>query len=151
MKEPTIKFNTTNNPEFFKVLRNRVNLHFEETKRSKKGNFNMKFKSLFMLSLYIIPYLLMITGVVSSPGLVLLMWVLMGFGMSGIGLSIMHDANHGSYSTRRSARRCIPSIRIEAPFNSLLPVKKRGPRFYSEPLTITLYTRFLSANSCSPT
>jgi linoleoyl-CoA desaturase len=58
----------------------------------------MKLKTAFMLLLYFVPWALMVIGVVSSSWLVLLMWILMSFGMSGIGLSIMHDANHGSYS-----------------------------------------------------
>ena len=98
MIDPTVKFNTTNNPEFFKVLRKRVNTYFDEAKLSKKANFNMKFKTIFMLTLYIVPYLLMISGLITNMWGVFFMWILMGFGMSGIGLSIMHDANHGSYS-----------------------------------------------------
>ena len=94
----TVKFNKLDQPEFFKELRKRVNKYFEENNISKKANFNMKFKTVFMICLYFVPFTLMITGVVSSFWPVLLMWVLMGFGMSGIGLSIMHDANHGAYS-----------------------------------------------------
>ncbi len=44
----------------------------------------------------------MLTGVVAAAWGVILMWVLMGFGMSGIGMSVMHDANHGSYSRNKS-------------------------------------------------
>ena len=61
----------------------------------------MKFKTFFMLTLYTAPYLLMISGTVTGQVEVMLMWVLMGFGMAGIGLSIMHDANHGSYSKNK--------------------------------------------------
>jgi linoleoyl-CoA desaturase len=35
------------------------------------------------------------------------MWILMGFGMSGIGLSIMHDANHGSYSKNKNVNNIL--------------------------------------------
>jgi hypothetical protein len=51
----------------------------------------MKFKTAFMLVLYTTPLILMLTGIVSTVWPVILMWVLMGMGMSGIGLSIMHD------------------------------------------------------------
>lgn len=30
----------------------------------------------------------------------LLLWALMGFALAGIGMSVMHDANHGAYSSR---------------------------------------------------
>lgn len=99
MSAPTVKFNKQDRPEFFKVLHNRVNQHFKDNLLSKHADFNMKVKTVFMLTLYIFPLVLMLTGVVSSLWPVMLMWVLMGFGMSGIGLSVMHDANHGSYSS----------------------------------------------------
>lgn len=101
MRDFKVKFNTQNQPEFFKTLRDRVNLYFEENNITRFANSKMKFKTIFMLSLYFIPWLLMLTGIVASTPLVYLMWTLMGFGMSGIGLSIMHDANHGAYSKKK--------------------------------------------------
>ena len=98
MRENVIKFDRTNQPEFFKELRKRVNTYFKENGISKYANFNMKFKTGFMIVLYFVPLILLISGVISSFGTALIMWILMGFGMGGIGLSIMHDANHGSYS-----------------------------------------------------
>ncbi|NVK66414.1 MAG: fatty acid desaturase [Flavobacteriales bacterium] len=83
--------------EFYKVLRKRVNNYFKENGISRHANTNMVVKTIFMISLYFIPFILMLT-LFESTGLVLLMWVLMGFGMAGIGLSIMHDANHNAYS-----------------------------------------------------
>jgi linoleoyl-CoA desaturase len=107
MNIPTVKFNNNNQPEFYKELRSRVNTYFKENKISKYADFNMKFKTAFMLTLYFVPLLLMLTGVVSSVKWVLLMWVLMGFGMSGIGLSVMHDANHGAYSKNKKVNRTL--------------------------------------------
>jgi linoleoyl-CoA desaturase len=40
----------------------------------------------------------MIFGVIENTWLMLLLSAVMGFGMAGIGLAIMHDANHGSFS-----------------------------------------------------
>ena len=64
----------------------------------------MVFKTFFMLSLYIVPYVLILTCNFSSIS-VLLMWALIGFGMSGIGLSIMHDANHNAYSKNKNVNK----------------------------------------------
>ena len=64
----------------------------------------MIFKTIFMLSLYIIPYLLILSCNFSSFS-VLLLWALIGFGMSGIGLSIMHDANHNAYSKNKNINK----------------------------------------------
>jgi linoleoyl-CoA desaturase len=58
-------------------------------------------KTIVMLSLYLGPYLLMVSGVVTSTPLILLCWILMGLGMAGVGMDVMHDANHRSYSKNR--------------------------------------------------
>ena len=102
MGAPVVKFNVKDQPEFFQELRNRVNKHFKENSIPIQANFNMKFKTVFMICLYFVPFALMLTGVVSTLWTVMLMWALMGLGMSGIGLSIMHDANHGSYSKNKT-------------------------------------------------
>jgi len=98
MSVPYVKFADKKNPEFYKELRKRVNTYFKEKNISKYGNLNMVIKSAFMLSLYFVPFILMLTGFVNTTWLSIGMWALMGFGIAGIGLSIMHDANHGSYS-----------------------------------------------------
>jgi linoleoyl-CoA desaturase len=102
MSTPSVvKFNTAQQPEFFPELRKRVNQHFKDKKISQNANLAMKIKTAFMIGLYFIPYLLMVTGVVTNVAAIFAMWALMGLGMSGIGLAIMHDANHGSYSKNK--------------------------------------------------
>jgi len=110
MKAPNVKFNLQDRPEFFKELRKRVSQHFKENNISTYANFSMKVKTAFMISLYFVPFVLMITGVVQSTGASLAMWTLMGFGMSGIGLCVMHDANHGSYSQNKMVNKALGYI-----------------------------------------
>jgi linoleoyl-CoA desaturase len=93
-----VKFNRHDRPEFFKVLRKRVSSHFKDNNISTQANLNMKLKTAFMIGLYFIPFAVMLFGGVTSSWLAIGLWALMGFGMSGIGTSVMHDANHGSYS-----------------------------------------------------
>lgn len=100
-----VKYNLKDQPAFFRELKKRVNNHFKDNNISRYGNLNMVIKTIFMLSLYIVPFVLMLTGVVSSFTMVLLMWGLMGLGMTGIGFSIMHDANHGSYSKNKKVNQ----------------------------------------------
>ena len=95
-----VKFTNPNKDVFHKELRKRVNAYFKENEISRHANVNMVLKSLFMLALYLVPFVL-ILAVLESSWLIILMWVLMGFGMSGIGLSIMHDANHSAYSKNK--------------------------------------------------
>ncbi|MGM0530067.1 MAG: fatty acid desaturase family protein [Bacteroidota bacterium] len=99
MSAKTIQFPAENKAEFMTELRKKADDYFERNNLSKHANTNMIIKSIFMLTLYLGPYLLMMTGVISSTPLILLCWILMGLGMSGVGMVLMHDANHGSYSS----------------------------------------------------
>lgn len=110
MSVPIVKFNNKQSPEFFKELSKRVNQYFKSNNISKYGNWNMKFKTIFMLTLYIAPFVLMVTGVITNTWLIVLMWALMGFGLAGIGLSVMHDACHGSYSKNKRINNILGSV-----------------------------------------
>lgn len=83
---------------FFQTLRMRVDQHLKANNLSKNANWGMYFKTFFMFALYFTPYFLMLFGVVQSLPLMFILSIVMGLGMAGIGLSVMHDANHGSYS-----------------------------------------------------
>lgn len=102
MRGEGVKFNIRSKPEFFREVVKRVNSHFKSNNISKQGNANMVFKTIFMCGLYFIPYGFILSGVVTSVAGNMGLWALMGFGMSGIGLSVMHDANHGSYSKNKT-------------------------------------------------
>lgn len=110
MSVPVVKFNKQDRPDFYRVLRERVNQYFEDNHISRHANFNMKFKTVFMIFLYTTPLVLMLTGVVNSLWPVMAMWAIMGVGMSGIGLSIMHDANHGAYSSNPKVNQALGYI-----------------------------------------
>jgi len=86
--------------DFYKVLRSRVEKYFSSNDCSRYANLNMKVKTIIMLLIYFIPYILTVTGLVHQTSSIIILWVIMGFGMAGIGLSIMHDANHGAYSSK---------------------------------------------------
>ena len=96
-----IRFNMKDRPEFFAELRKRVNNYFEENNISRYGNAKMVIKTIFMISLYFVPYTLVLLNTFTNPWAVLGLWVTMGVGMAGIGLSIMHDANHSAYSKNK--------------------------------------------------
>lgn len=88
------------NPQFFATLNQRVNQYFKTNNISRHANAAMVFKTFAMLSFYFVPYALLLGGYLQGN---LLMWLgslAMGLGMAGIGLSIMHDANHGAYSSK---------------------------------------------------
>ncbi len=95
----TIKFGK-NQPEFYSTLSQRVNHYFKTKNVSRNANAEMVIKTIFMLSLFFVPYAISVTGIVTAYWGYLILCTLMGFGIAGIGLSIMHDANHGAYSTK---------------------------------------------------
>ena len=95
----TIKFVCTDprQKEFSLAVRKNVNAYFRDKGLSTKGNLRLAIQTLVMLSLYIVPFVLIFT-VSMNAWLALIMAVIMGTGMAGIGMCVMHDAVHGSYS-----------------------------------------------------
>lgn len=87
-------------PDFSATLKKRVSEYFKTHNITRHGNREMTVKTIFMFTLYFAPYALMLSGVIVSTWFYLIPVVVMGFGLAGIGLSIMHDANHGAYSQK---------------------------------------------------
>jgi len=82
---------------FFATLRSRVDNYFKSNNISKHYNTQMVLKTIILLCAYILPF----AGILFlhfPTGINFALWTLMGISLSGIGMSIMHDANHGSYS-----------------------------------------------------
>ncbi len=107
MGKKTIKYANSLEAEFVNSLRGRVKSYFEDHRISRFGNGNMVAKTIFMFMLFFLPYFSMVTGLVTSPWLIALCWVFMGFGTAGIGLSVMHDANHRSYSSNQRVNKIL--------------------------------------------
>ena len=94
----TIKFGTRQQ-EFYTTLSQRVNNYFKSKNLSRNANKEMVIKTLFMFALFFVPYIVCISGAVTGFWVYMLLSIMMGLGVAGIGLSIMHDANHGAYSS----------------------------------------------------
>ncbi len=95
---------TINGINFITALRSEVNEYFFQKKIEKTANFNMYVKCIFMLSIYITPYILMISGAVDSS-FFWICWLIMGTGMAGVGMCIMHDGNHNAFSKNRNVNQ----------------------------------------------
>ncbi len=87
--------------DFFTTLNHRINQYFRLNDLSRTANTEMVVKTLFMFLLYGIPYALLFTGLITSFIPLLVVYITMGIGLAGIGLSVMHDANHGAYSRKQ--------------------------------------------------
>ena len=99
MSKSPIRF-ASGQSDFFTTVNQRVNEYFKSKNISRYGNGWMVLKTFCMYAMYFTPYILLVTGTVSTPSLMLLLCLAMGIGMAGIGLSVMHDANHGGYSNK---------------------------------------------------
>mgnify|MGYP000553959930 CR=1 FL=1 len=95
------KFSRDINPDFSKTLRKRVNHYFKINNISRNANANMVTKTIFMITLFFMPLVILSSGLVDTPAVLFLLYVISGFGMAGIGMSVMHDAIHGSYSKNK--------------------------------------------------
>lgn len=94
-----VKFPKATQNDFNRKVRARVRDYFKEKDISQYGNWKMYVKSIFMISAYFTPYLLMMFKVITNPWMMAGAYVTMGLAVAGIGLGIMHDANHGAYSS----------------------------------------------------
>jgi linoleoyl-CoA desaturase len=99
-----LRFNNSNR-QFYAELKKRVDNYFKENNISKTGNLNMWLKAAFMISAYFVPYLLITLNVFESKLIWWLLSAIMGFAMAGIGLCIMHDACHGSFSKNQTINK----------------------------------------------
>jgi len=77
------------------------------------GNAAMKWKTVAIVSMYLIPYAFLVGGLGSVSLFVFYgLWILMGVGMVGIGCSVMHDSNHDSYSGSKGLNKYLGKIII---------------------------------------
>jgi linoleoyl-CoA desaturase len=98
------RFVAKNKTDFFPTLQKRVNGYFKQNNLSKHANAEMVIKSVIMISLFVLP-LLMVNLLVLKGIYVILLYTIMGFSLAGIGMSVMHDANHGAYSKKAWVNR----------------------------------------------
>jgi linoleoyl-CoA desaturase len=94
-----VSFNNRNNV-FFSDLKAEVEKYFKTNNVKKTGNWRLYHKTLILLPLVVGLYLCLM--LVTMPvWLVILLSCVMGLTMASIGFNVMHDACHGSYSTKK--------------------------------------------------
>jgi linoleoyl-CoA desaturase len=106
-----VRFAPRGKDSFYEMVIEKVNAYFENNNISPYANTAMWVKTTVMLLLYFVPYSLMVSGAAAGNGwLFFALWFLMGWGMIGIGTSVMHDANHGTYSPNKKVNSFIGHI-----------------------------------------
>jgi len=99
MDTTTPIFSKNDSLKFFRTLNSRVNNYFKENNLERTGNWKLHLKTIVMFSIFLMPYFFLLA--MDMPFWVyLLLNVVIGVGMAGIGMNVMHDGNHGAYSSK---------------------------------------------------
>lgn len=101
------KFSRSVNPGFSRTLRSKVNAYFKTENKSRNANTGMVVKTVVMIALFFVPLILLSSGSVTSVWLLFLLYILSGLGMAGVGMGVMHDAIHGSYSKNQKINKLL--------------------------------------------
>tara|TARA_Y100000588_G_C14197314_1_gene900814 strand:- start:487 stop:1566 length:1080 start_codon:yes stop_codon:yes gene_type:complete len=96
--------------DFFPSLHKKVNQYIKSAGRTNYGGIPLMIKTAVMLLLFFGPFVLMLSGAITSVSTFLMMWVLMAFGLTGIGVNVMHDANHGVFSPNKTINYLVSLI-----------------------------------------
>lgn len=92
--------------QFAQAVRKNVNAYFKEHGISPKGDARMAVKTVAMLLLYFVPFVVLVT-VPLAGWWAMLAYVVMGVGLAGIGMGVMHDGVHGSASDKPWVNRLL--------------------------------------------
>ena len=88
-----------NERSFGRTVRDRVNAHFKESDTHTKADGRLVPKVTILMTLFLAP-LAVILLVPMSAWIALGLVLLMGIGMAGVGMAVMHDGLHGASSTK---------------------------------------------------
>lgn len=94
-----VTFNNNNNL-FFQSLKDSVENYFKTNNLKKTGNWRLYSKAAILIPSALTIYILLLTVKMPVVGGILLC-ALLGLIISSIGFNIMHDACHGSYSSKK--------------------------------------------------
>ncbi|OQP60320.1 fatty acid desaturase family protein [Niastella populi] len=95
---PKVTFNNKDK-SFFNTLKASVDQYFAEQKIKKTGNWRLYSKTIVLAPAAILLYSLLLFS--SMPAVVaILLCCVLGFVIASIGFNVMHDACHGSYSSK---------------------------------------------------
>lgn len=93
-----VTFNNKNKV-FFNALKAEVDAYFERNSMKKTGNWKLYGKTMILLPTAIGIYMALMM-VDMHWAFSSLLWVVFGLNMAAIGFNVMHDACHGSFSTK---------------------------------------------------
>jgi len=96
----SLKFVDPGESRFLPTLKARVENYFKNGRLSRHANKFMIFKTILFISLMVLFYTLIITGILPLFAQLLLA-ILLGMTMAFVGFNVCHDALHGAYSSNK--------------------------------------------------
>ncbi len=93
-----VSFNNKNSV-FFNALKEKVDTYFKSNDIKETGNFKLYFKTI-LLSISAIGMYVVLVFFTPPVWASLLLCALLGLNFAAIGFNTMHDAAHGSFSTK---------------------------------------------------
>jgi linoleoyl-CoA desaturase len=105
----SLKFIDQGKSRFLPTLKERVEIYFKNSRLSRHANRLMIFKTIFFLSLMLLFYALIITGILPLY-LRLVLAILLGMTMAFVGFNVCHDALHGAYSSNKRVNKSLGFI-----------------------------------------
>ena len=109
MGKQTIIFSKIDKAKFFRTLNKKVNTYFKENNIKKTGNTKLYLKAMVMFALFLAPLILLFTLDNLSGWIQALLMVVIGIGMAGVGMNVMHDANHEVFSSKKWVNKLMGS------------------------------------------
>jgi linoleoyl-CoA desaturase len=94
-----ITFNNKNSV-FFTALKANVDAYFKEKNIKKTGDWRLFTKTLILIPLALTIYISLLSGTIPTA-IALVLCALLGLIIASIGFNVMHDACHGSYSSKK--------------------------------------------------
>lgn len=105
-----IRFTGKEGRDFSSTLKKKVKTYFKENNISRYGNANMVIKTIFMMAAFLIPLGFIISGQFTNPWVLFMFYSIMGLGTAGVGLAVMHDANHNAYSKNKNVNKVVSRL-----------------------------------------
>lgn len=108
MINKAISFSRIDKAKFFRTLNKRVNTYFKEHNIERTGNWKLYLKAVIMFAIFLVPLILILTVTMPQWAL-LVLTIVIGVGMAGVGMNVMHDSNHESFSSKKWVNKLMGS------------------------------------------
>lgn len=86
---------------FYNTVRERVYNYLQETGTQKTGGWKLVKKALLIGTIFSTSYTLILLDFAGNNALYFILWISLGFSIAGLGMNVMHDSNHGSFSSNK--------------------------------------------------